>query len=66
MYTNDMIPDLDVARLPPRQHDPPLGVRLHQVRLGGLLHATNAQRSGEIDNDIIRNINDFQDVVRIK
>jgi hypothetical protein len=49
-----MIPDLDVARLPPRQHDPPLGVGLHQVRLGGLLHATNAQRSGKIDNDIIR------------
>lgn len=54
MYTNDMIPDLDVARVPPRQHDPPLGVGLHQVRLGGLLHATNAQRSGKIDNDIIR------------
>ena len=56
-----MLPDLDVARVPPRQHDPPLGVGLHQVRLGGLLHATNAQRSGEIDNDIIRiKINDFK------
>ncbi len=39
--------DLRTPCVPPRQHDPPLRVGLHQVRLGRVLHASHAQRLGK-------------------